>query len=188
MHELPREREKEAVMKQSVMCTAKDQKHAEGIVSQLTEGGFPAGDISVFLLPDQQGPGFALQHNTKAPEGALAGAGAGGVVMGILGLLAGVGALAIPGVGPLVAAGPFLATLSGLGVGATVGGLAGGLVGLGIPELETTRHEGRIAKDGGLLVAVRTGTIDEQLRAEAVFKGSHAADILTTNEPSFRPV
>ena len=174
-------------MKQSVMCIAKDQEHAEGIVRQLTEGGFAAGDISV-LIPDRQAPSFALQHNTKAPEGALAGAGAGGMVVGILGLLAGVGALAIPGVGPLVAAGPLLAALSGLGVGATVGGLAGGLVGLGIPELEAKRYEGKIAKDGSLLVSVQTGTIDEQLRAESVFKTEHAEDILTTSQPSFRPI
>jgi hypothetical protein len=174
-------------MKQSVMCIARDQEHAEAIVHQLTGGGFGANAISV-LLPDRQGPSFALQHNTKAPEGALAGAGAGGMVVGVLGLLAGFGALAIPGIGPLIAAGPILAALSGLGVGATVGGLAGGLVGLGIPELEARRYEGRIAKDGSLLVSVQTATIDEQLRAEAVFKAADAEDILTSNEPTFRPV
>lgn len=172
-------------MKQAVMCIAKDEAHAEGIVSKLGEDGFDAGAISV-LLPDRQGPGFALEHNTKAPEGAVAGAGAGGVLVGVLGLLAGFGALGIPGVGPLIAAGPLFAALSGLGVGATVGGLAGGLVGMGIPELEARRYEGRVAKDGSLLVSVHTDTIDEQLRAEAVFNAAHAEDILTTNEPSFR--
>ncbi len=174
-------------MKQAVMCIAKDQAHAEDIVSGLREDGFDSGAISV-LLPDRQGSGFALEHNTKAPEGAVAGAGAGGVVAGVLGLLAGFGALAIPGVGPLIAAGPLFAALSGVGVGATVGGLAGGLVGMGMPELEARRYEGRIAKDGSLLVSVHTSTIDEQLRAEAVFKASRAADILTTSEPGFRPV
>src|SRR6185503_9448246 len=114
--------------------------------------GFTPNDVSV-LFPDKQGTkDFAHEHNTKAPEGAVAGAGTGGVLGGTVGLLAGIGALAIPGVGPFLAAGPIMAALSGAAVGATVGGIAGALVGLGIPEFEAKRYAGKV-QGGNVLVS-----------------------------------
>src|SRR5689334_16854740 len=101
-------------MKKAVMCMVQTRTQAESVVTQLQQAGFHRNDISV-LLPDQSGTkDFAHEHNTKAPEGAVAGAGAGGALGGTLGLLAGIGALAIPGLGPFIAAGPLLATLSGV--------------------------------------------------------------------------
>src|SRR6187402_1475051 len=140
-------------MKKSVIGIVETQIQAERIVDQLQQAGVASGDISV-LFPDKRGSkDFAHEHNTKAPEGAVVGGGAGGVVGGTLGLLAGIGALAIPGVGPLIAAGPLLATLSGAAAGAAAGGIAGGLIGLGIPELEAKRFENRIA-EGNILISV----------------------------------
>ena len=119
-------------MKKSVIGIVESETQAEQIVSDLQAGGTPSSQISV-LFPDKRGTkDFAHEHNTKAPEGAVAGVGAGGVIGGTIGLLAGIGALAIPGVGPLIAAGPLMAALSGAAAGATVGGVAGALVGLGI--------------------------------------------------------
>src|SRR6186713_1210302 len=132
--------------KKSVIGIVETQIQAERIVDELQQGGVISGDISV-LFPDKRGTkDFAHEHNTKAPEGAVAGVGAGGVIGGTLGLLAGIGALAIPGVGPLIAAGPLLATLSGAAAGATVGGIAGGLIGLGVPEFEAKSYENRISE------------------------------------------
>src|SRR5580698_10071240 len=115
---------------------------AELAVDQIIAAGFMSNDISVLLQDSQSTKEFAHEKNTKAPEGTTAGATTGGVVGGTLGLLAGIGALAIPGVGPLIAAGPIMATLAGLGVGGAVGGLIGALVGMGIPEYEAKRYEG----------------------------------------------
>jgi len=168
-------------MKKAVMCIVQDQVQAESIVTQLQSAGFSNNDISV-LFPDKQGTrDFAHEHNTKAPEGAVAGAGAGGLLGGGLGLLAGIGALAIPGLGPFIAAGPLLAAMSGAAAGATVGGLTGALVGMGIPEIEAKRFEGKI-KGGNLLISVHTENGDEQKRAEQIFKTARAADICSTNE------
>ena len=122
-------------MKKAVMCIVQTRGQAETVVDELHQAGFNSNDISV-LFPDKSGTkDFAHEHSTKAPEGAIGGAGMGGVVGGTLGLLAGIGALAIPGLGPFIAAGPLMAALSGVGVGATVGGVAGALVGMGIPEI-----------------------------------------------------
>jgi len=168
-------------MKKSVMCIVQIQSQADSIVGQLQTAGFSSNDISV-LLPNKGGTkDFAHEHNTKAPEGAVAGAGAGGVLGGTLGLLAGIGALAIPGLGPFIAAGPLLAALSGAAAGATVGGLTGALVGLGIPEIEAKRYEGKI-KGGNILISVHTDTSDEQKRAEVIFKTARADDICSTSE------
>src|SRR5271155_1471229 len=129
----------------------KSRNQAEQTVDRLLAAGFSNNDISV-LLPDQQSSKeFAHEKNTKAPEGATTGVAAGGAVGGTLGLLAGIGALAIPGVGPLIAAGPIMAALAGVGVGGVVGGLIGALVGMGIPEYEAKRYEGRV-KNGGILL------------------------------------
>ena len=170
-------------MKKAVMCIVQSRYEAEMIVGQLQGAGFSNNDISV-LFPNKDGTkDFAHEHNTKAPEGAVAGAGAGGVLGGTLGLLAGIGALAIPGLGPFIAAGPLLAALSGAAAGATVGGVAGALVGMGIPEIEAKRYEGKI-KGGNLLISVHSENSDEQKRAEAIFKTARAQDICSTTEAS----
>jgi hypothetical protein len=124
---------------------------------------------------------FATEKNTKAPEGTTTGVGVGGVVGGTLGLLAGIGALAIPGVGPLIAAGPIMGALAGLGVGGAVGGLVGALIGLGIPEYEAKRYEGRV-KDGGILVSVHCDSSDEVSRAKDVLKQAGGEDIASSGE------
>jgi uncharacterized protein YcfJ len=165
------------------MCIVQTQPQAEAIVRDLQAAGFSSNDISV-LFPNKDGTkDFAHEHNTKAPEGAVAGASAGGVVGGTLGLLAGIGALAIPGIGPFIAAGPLLAALSGAAAGATVGGVTGALVGMGIPEIEAKRYEGKI-KGGNLLISVHTETSEQQTRAEQLFKAARAEDICSTTESS----
>lgn len=170
-------------MKKVVMCIVPDHNQAESIVGQLQGAGFVKDDISV-LFPNKSGSkDFAHEHNTKAPEGAVAGAGTGGILGGTLGLLAGIGALAIPGLGPFIAAGPLLAALSGAAAGATVGGITGALIGMGIPEIEAKRYEGKI-KGGNLLISVHTETSDEQKRAETIFRMAHAEDICSTSEAS----
>jgi hypothetical protein len=170
-------------MKKSVMCIVQNQTKANAIVGSLQKSGFPSNDISV-LFPDKEGTkDFAHEHNTKAPEGAVAGAGAGGVLGGTIGFLAEIGALAIPGLGPFIAAGPLLAALSGAAAGATIGGITGALIGLGIPEIEAKRYEGKI-KSGNILIAVHAETSDEQKRAEEIFKVAQADDICSTSEAS----
>src|SRR6202050_2830296 len=147
-------------MKKAVMCIVQTRGQAEAVVDQLHRAGFTSNDISV-LFPDKTGTkDFAHEHNTKAPEGAIGGAGIGGVAGGTIGLLAGIGALAIPGLGPFIAAGPIMAALSGGAIGAGVGGLTGALVGLGIPEYEAKRYEGKV-KEGGILISVHSENNDE---------------------------
>lgn len=154
---------------------------AERAVNELLQSGFSSQDVSV-LMPDQQSTReFALHKDTKAPEGATAGATTGGVIGGTLGILVGLGSLAIPGVGPLIAAGPLVAGLAGLGAGGAVGGLIGALAGMGIPEYEARRYEGRV-KDGGVLLSVHCETPGEILRAKEVLKGTGAADIASSAE------
>ena len=154
---------------------------AEVAVDSLVQGAFSNNDISV-LAPDQQGTkDFAHEKHTKAPEGATTGVAAGGAVGGTLGLLAGVGALAIPGVGPFIAAGPIMGALAGLGVGGAVGGLVGALVGMGVPEYEAKRYEGRV-KDGGVLLSVHCSTSDEITRAKKILEQTGAQDISSSGE------
>ena len=170
-------------MKKAIICLVESQSQAESIVSQLQSGGFSPNDISV-LFPDKSGTkDFAHEHNTKAPEGAAAGAGTGGILGGTVGLLAGIGALAIPGLGPFIAAGPLIAALSGAAIGAGVGGITGALIGLGIPEIEAKAYEGKI-KGGNLLIAVHTESTEERTRVAEVFKANHAHDISTVSETS----
>jgi hypothetical protein len=169
--------------KTSVFCIAKSRSQAEQIVERLRFARFSNNDISV-LFPDKGTTrDFAHEKNTKAPEGAVTGAGTGGVVGGALGWVAGIGALAIPGVGPFIAAGPIIAALSGAAIGATVGGIAGGLIGLGIPELEAKRYEGKI-KEGNILLSVHTENSEEVARAKDIFAKAGAVDICTTGEAS----
>jgi len=169
--------------KKSVFRIATTRSQAEQIVAQLKTANFSNNDISV-LFPDQATTrDFAHEKNTKAPEGAVTGAGTGGVIGGALGWIAGIGALAIPGVGPFIAAGPIMAALSGAAIGAAAGGIAGGLIGLGIPELEAKRYEGKV-KAGNLLISVHTENADEITRAKDIFTKAGAKDICTTGESS----
>src|SRR6202023_3171085 len=136
------------------------------------------------LVPETLGTkDMGTEKATKAPEGATAGATSGAVLGGALGLLAGIGALAIPGVGPLIAAGPIMATLAGMGVGGAVGGVTGALIGMGIPEFEAKRYEGRIQK-GGILLSVHCDTAEEIKRAEEILKVTGAEDVSSTGESS----
>ena len=169
--------------KKSVFCIATSRDQADRIVDQLKNANFSNNDISA-LFPDKGTTrDFAHEKNTKAPEGAVAGAGTGGVIGGALGWIAGIGALAIPGVGPFIAAGPIIAALSGAAIGATVGGIAGGLIGLGIPEIEAKRYEGKI-NEGNILLSVHTENSEEITRAKDIFTRAGAQDICTTGEPS----
>ena len=166
--------------KTSVFGIVKTHSQAERIVENLQDAGFPVSEISI-LLPDNEGK-HDIGHvkATKAPEGATTGAAAGGVTGGVLGLLAGIGALAIPGVGPFIAAGPIMAALSGAAVGATTGGVVGGLIGLGIPEIEAKRYMGKL-KSGNYLIAVHAADGDQKERAKEIFKNAGAEDICTSS-------
>lgn len=154
---------------------------AESAVDRLMASGFSSNDISVLLSDNQSSKEFAHEKNTKAPEGATTGVAAGGAVGGTLGLLAGIGALAIPGVGPLIAAGPIMGALAGLGVGGAVGGLIGALVGMGIPEYEAKRYEGRV-KAGGVLLSVHCESSEEVSRAKSMLEATGAQDVSSSGE------
>ena len=160
----------------------KTTMQAEDAAARLSSAGFSNEDISV-LVPDNQGSRreFAHEKNTKAPEGTTGGALAGGALGGTLGLLAGLGALAIPGVGPLIAAGPIVGALAGAGAGGAVGSLVGALVGMGIPEYEAKRYEGRV-KDGGVLLSVHCDSSDEVKRAKELLEQTGAEDIASSGE------
>jgi hypothetical protein len=167
--------------KTAVFGIYRSRNHAENAVDRIAKAGFSQNDISV-LLPDVQSTKeFAHEKATKAPEGTAAGVTTGGAIGGTLGLLAGIGVLAIPGLGPFIAAGPIMASLAGLGVGGAVGGLVGALVGMGIPEYEAKRYEGRV-KDGGVLLSVHCDTSEEITRAKALLKETGAEDISSTGE------
>jgi hypothetical protein len=169
--------------KTAVFGIYQNAKQAERTVDDLLGAGFSNDDISV-LLPDNKGTrDFAHDKSTKAPEGTAAGVTTGGVIGGTLGLLAGIGVLAIPGVGPFIAAGPIMAALAGLGVGGAVGGIIGALVGMGIPEYEAKRYEGHI-KAGGVLLSVHCDTSDEITRAKDLLKHTGAQDISSSGEAS----
>jgi len=153
----------------------------EGAVNALREAGFRNTDVSV-LFPENAGTkDFAQEKVTKAPEGATAGAGTGAVVGGALGWLAGIGALTIPGVGPLVAAGPIMAALAGVGVGGAIGGITGTLIGMGIPEYEAKRYEGQIRK-GGILLSVHCDSSDWTRKAKDILERTGAQDIASAGE------
>jgi len=161
----------------------KTRDQAERAVDALLAAGYSPNDISV-LMPDQHSSKeFAHEKNTKAPEGTATGVAAGGAIGGTLGLLAGIGALAIPGLGPFIAAGPIMGALAGLGAGGAVGGLIGALAGMGIPEYEAKRYEGRI-KDGGILLSVHCDTSEEISKAKDVLERMGAEDISSAGEKS----
>jgi hypothetical protein len=173
----------ETKMKKAVIAIVPTLGQAEAISSRLHAAGFEPRDISV-LFPDRRGAAdFGHEHNTKAPEGAATGAGLGGVLGGTLGLLAGIGALAIPGLGPFIAAGPIMAALSGVAAGATLGGVTGALVGMGIPEYEARMYEGKL-RSGNILISVHTDDAEQRSRALAIFKAAGIGDVSTQAEAS----
>jgi hypothetical protein len=157
------------------------REQVENAVNEMKSEGFRNADISVLFPANEGTKDFALEKGTKAPEGAAAGATSGAVLGGTLGWLVGIGMLAIPGLGPFIAAGPLMALLSGLGVGAAVGGLTGALIGLGIPEYVATRYEGRI-KGGCILLSVHADDAEWIRKAKKILKDSGANDISSTGE------
>ena len=159
----------------------RDRTSVENAVDVLRQENFRNTDISV-LFPENQGTkDFAHEKNTKAPEGAATGAGSGAVLGGTLGWLTGIGALAIPGLGPFIAAGPIVAALAGVGVGGAIGGITGALIGLGIPEYEAKRYEGRI-KEGGILLSVHCDDSNWTKRAKEILQRTGAQDVSSSGE------
>jgi hypothetical protein len=156
----------------------------EHAMDSLVNAGFPTSDMSA-LLPESLGGAqdMGTEKGTKAPEGTAMGVTAGGVIGGTIGLLAGIGLLAIPGLGPFIAAGPIMAGLAGLGVGGAVGGVTGALIGMGIPEFEAKRYESRLQK-GGLLLSVHCDTAGEIMRAKEVLTSAGGEDVSSTGESS----
>jgi len=168
-------------MKHAVYCIAQDRTQAELIVDRLKAAGFFHDSISV-LLPDTTGTrDFAHEQNTKLPEGAATGGVAGLGVGAILGWLAGIGSLAIPGVGPFIAAGPIMAALGGAAIGSAAGGVIGALVGMGIPEYEAKLYDGKI-RNGNALISVHTDNSDQEKMVKEIYKGAGAEDIKSTSE------
>jgi hypothetical protein len=169
--------------KKSVFGIAKSEAQAITIADNLRAAGFTENDVSV-LFPDKQGTkDFAHEQHTKAPEGAATGAGTGAVLGGALGWMVGIGALAIPGLGVFIAAGPIMAALAGAAGGAAAGGLTGALIGMGIPEYEAKRYEGKV-KDGNILLSVHTEDSMERDRAKKILEVGGAEDISYTGEAS----
>lgn len=167
----------------SVFCISTSRKQADRIIEQLKFANFPNNDISALFADSKTSEDFADAWHIKALDGAVNGAAAGGIIGGALGWIAGIGALAIPGVGPFIAAGPIVAALNGTVLGATIGGIAGGLIGMGVPELEAKRIEGRI-QEGNILLsfhADKSGSIE---RVKRIFKYAGAENICTTSESS----
>jgi len=168
-------------MAKAVFCIARTEAQAATIVEQLKAANFSNNAISV-LLPDKTGTrDFAHEQHPKAPEGAATGASTGGVLGGAFGWLVGMGALAIPGLGPFIAAGPIMAALSGAAAGAALGGVTGALIGLGIPEYEAKRYEGKI-KEGNMLISVHADDSTMRDRAKTIFERAGAEDISYTEE------
>lgn len=164
----------------SVYAITLSKQQTETIVARLKADGFGNDRISV-LFPDKSTTAdFAHEKNTKAPEGAVTGGISGGVLGGALGWIAGIGALAIPGAGPFIAAGPLAAAIGGAAAGATVGGIAGALVGMGLPEIEAKRYESKV-KDGNILISVHAKNSDEISSAKEILEGHDARDICTAN-------
>jgi len=165
----------------SVYGAYAERAELERAIGELKELGFRNDDISVLFPERDKTHRFAVEHATKAPEGALAGGSTGLVVGGVLGWLAGIGMLAIPGVGPILAAGPIVAAITGAGVGSAIGGLAGALIGLGVPELEAKRYEEHV-KRGGILLSVHCGDLRFAESARRVLEHTGAKDIFMSGE------
>jgi hypothetical protein len=169
--------------KKSVLGIYSTRAATESGIAAFRDEGFPNTGISL-LLPENLGSKeLVTQKETKAPEGATVGAGSGAVIGGALGWLVGIGALAIPGLGPFIAAGPIMAALAGIGVGGAVGGFSGALIGLGLPEYEAKRYEGRLQK-GGILLSVHCDSSEEIDRAKHIMERTGAEDISVVSESS----
>src|ERR1700757_3199130 len=165
----------------AVFAIYSQMSNLENGLNELKLAGFRHEDVSV-LFPENLGSKeLTTVKATKGPEGVAAGAGSGAVVGGAVGWLAGIGALAIPGIGPFIAAGPIVAALAGLGVGGAVGGITGGLIGLGIPEFEAKRYEGRVVK-GGILVSVHCDDSKWTKLAKQILQQTGAQDISSSGE------
>lgn len=169
-------------MSQSAFCIATSEEQANHIVERLQLSGFPNSDISV-IAPDPGKGGFAHVKSSKAPEGIAKGVATGGIAGGALGLLVGIGALAIPGLGAFIAAGPIMAALRGAAVGAATGGLVGGLIGMGIPEIEARRYEDKLRR-GNYLISAHAATGRQLENAQDIFEAEHAEDISVVTEVS----
>ncbi len=170
-------------MKRSVFGILQSREQAERVVERLKNAGFASSDISMLFADTAGTHDFAHEHATKAPEGTATGGATGFVVGGVLGWLAGIGSLAIPGLGPFIAAGPIMAALSGAAVGTAIGGIAGALIGMGIPEYEARRYESKI-KEGNILVSVHAENSEMSDRAKEILKATNAEDIATGSEAS----
>jgi|SRR5579871_2109175 len=165
----------------AVFGICSNRMQVENAVDRLKASGFRNTDISV-LFPENVGTReFAHEKDTKAPEGAATGAASGAIIGGALGWLAGIGALAIPGVGPFIAAGPIMGALSGMGAVGAVGGIAGALIGMGIPEYEAKRYEGRI-KGGNILLSVHTDDSTWKEKAKRILESTGAEDVASSSE------
>ena len=172
-------------MANAIYCLTKTDAHAFRIANRLKDSGFSPSDISI-VSSDRRGVHeVGHENSTKAPEGAAAGAGTGALLGGALGWMAGIGALAIPGVGPLIAAGPIVAALTGLAVGGTVGGMSGALVGLGIPEYEAKQYEGRV-REGNILMCVHAVDANEATRARKILTEEKAESSSTGSEATVK--
>jgi hypothetical protein len=165
----------------SVFAIFRDRLQAERGVDALIRDGFASSAVSVLTPDSVSSREFAHEKHTKAPEGTATGAVAGGAIGGTVGLLAGIGALAIPGLGPFIAAGPIMATLAGAGAGGAVGSLIGALSGMGLPEYEAKRYEG-LVKKGGTLLSVHCDTSDQISRAKGLLKAVGGEDISSAGE------
>src|SRR5436190_3280180 len=157
------------------------RRQVENAVDELRAAGFRNTDISVLFSENVGTKDFAHEKNTKAPEGAATGAASGIVIGGALGWLAGIGALAIPGLGPFIAAGPIMGLRGGAGAGGVIGGIAGALIGMGIPEYEAKRYEGRV-KQGGILLSVHADSSEWVKRAEDILERTGATDVSSAGE------
>jgi hypothetical protein len=165
----------------TVLGIYRSRADVERGVEALRGAGFRHDDISALFAQGDTTRDFAHEKGTKAPEGAVAGGTTGMAIGGVLGWLAGIGTLAIPGIGPFIAAGPIVAALAGAGVGGAVGGLAGGLIGMGFPEYEAKRYEGRV-KDGGILLSVHCDDSTTKARAREILERTGADDISSSGE------
>jgi hypothetical protein len=182
--QITKRRNKMAGKKVAVFGIYSTRASVESATDSLVNAGYPASDISVLLPESLGGPKeMGTEKASKAPEGTAAGVTTGGLIGGTLGVLAGVGLLAIPGLGPFIAAGPIMAGLAGLGVGGAVGGVTGALIGMGIPEFEAKRYEGRLQK-GGILLSVHCDTSEEIKRAKDILERTGAEDVTSTGEAS----
>jgi hypothetical protein len=168
-------------MERAVFGILPNEMQAQSAVQRLRAAGFPPGDVSV-LLADQTGTrDFAHEQGTKAPEGAATGAATGGLLGGVAGWLVGIGTLAIPGLGPFVAAGPIMAAMSGAAAGAAVGGLSGALIGMGIPEYEAKQYESKL-QEGNVLISVHTEDAEDRRVAKEILEQEGAEGVRVTGE------